>query len=167
MIKGNLGLLRVDFYNSSWGLFSFGWREWALESWSKNLVLCYWHVLCFFLKLHLYCWALVTCLNWRVPSHHVLLLLVLSWCIEGLTAASRGSETQLWACQCYSDWGIGLSVLVATECVGLKEKMKCNFHVWWNRALEKEIRFDRNEGKLHSLGILLGSPIQFHSFFSN
>lgn len=49
--------------------------------------------------------------EFKVPSHRVLLLLVLWWCVEV-------SEAQPWvlcACHCYS--GVGLSVLAAAEWV--------------------------------------------------
>lgn len=173
MIKGNLGLLCVGFYNSSWGLFSFGWREGALKSWSKYLVLLYWRVLWFFLSLHP-CWALVTCLNSR--SH----LTVFCYFWFGCGA---------WrVCECSSRGSVHVTVTLHSQGIWLRawalcllQQNGCDWRGRWDGAFKsgetvqqricyiflEEINFDRNEGKLCSLGILLRSPTQFHSVFSN
>lgn len=150
MIKGNLALC-IGFYNSSWGFLFFGWKEWALKSWSKYLVLCFWHVLCFFLSLHPYCWARVTCWNWMVPSPHVLLLLVLSWCIQGFWLQLQGALRFRPGCSEH------VSVILHSQCLWLRGWAVC--------ACSNKMRVNEWEHEIGLSSLVKQFPGELVTFF--
>lgn len=79
-----------------------------------------------------------------VPSHHVLLLLVLSWCVEGFWLQLQGVlrlSWVLWACQCCSAQPVPLTE--GLGCLCLLQQNVCDWKRRWNWSFKSGEQFSR------------------------